>query len=125
MDGWHGGMPAGPSGLGPGNLTHDAFGARTLALMGELEGREVGDWLSGLMIGRELRNARTWAHRQGYDGGRVRLIGGDALVARYAAALAQADVIVERAHTHAAALGLWRIAVQAGIAVPSSLQERP
>ena len=106
-------------GLGPGNLTHDAFGARTLALMGELEGDEVADWLSGLMIGRELRNARTWAHRHGYDGARVRLIGGDALVARYAAALAQADVIVERAHSHAAAFGLWRIAVQAGIAIPS------
>jgi len=60
-----------------------------------------------------------WAHRHGYDGARVRLIGGDALVARYAAALAQADVIVERAHSHAAAFGLWRIAVQAGIAIPS------
>jgi len=106
-------------GLGPGNLVHDAFGARTLALMGELDGDQVGDWLSGLMIGRELRNARTWAHRQGYDGGRVRLIGSDALVARYAAALAQADVIVERAPADAAAQGLWRIAVQAGIAIPS------
>jgi 2-dehydro-3-deoxygalactonokinase len=105
-------------GLGPGNLVHDMFGARTLALMGELQGSEVADWLSGLMIGRELRNARTWAHRQGYDGGRVRLIGSDALVARYAAALTQADVIVERAHSHAAALGLWRIAVQAGIVIP-------
>jgi 2-dehydro-3-deoxygalactonokinase len=106
-------------GLGPGNLVHDAFGARTLALMGELKGDEVADWLSGLMIGRELRNARTWAHRQGYDGSRVRLIGGDALVTRYAAALAQADVTVDRADADAAALGLWRIAVQAGITLPS------
>jgi len=122
------GMPSSPGpgfargvarGLGPGNLVHDMFGARTLALMGELEGSEVADWLSGLMIGRELRNARTWAHRQGYDGGRVRLIGSDALVARYAEALSKADVIVERADTHAAALGLWRIAVQAGLVIPS------
>ena len=105
-------------GLGPGNLAHDAFGARTLALMGELKGDEVADWLSGLIIGREVRNARTWAHRHGYDGARVRLIGEDALVARYAAALAQADVIVERAAAHAAALGMWRIAVQAGMAIP-------
>ena len=106
-------------GLGPGNLAHDAFGARTLALMGELQADDVADWLSGLMIGRELRNARTWAHRQGYDGARVRLIGADALVTRYAAALMQADVIVERARSDAAATGLWRIAVQAGIAIPS------
>lgn len=102
-------------GLGPGNLAHDAFGARTLALMGEIEGDEVADWLSGVMIGREVRNARTWAHRHGYDGSRVRLIGEDRLVTRYERALAQADVAVERAHAHAAAHGLWRLAVQAGI----------
>lgn len=102
-------------GLGPGNLAHDMFGARTLALTGELAGDEVADWLSGLMIGREVRNARTWAHRHGYDGSRVRLIGDDALVARYELALVQADVAVERAHPHAAAHGLWRIAVHAGI----------
>jgi 2-dehydro-3-deoxygalactonokinase len=105
-------------GLGPGNLAHDVFGARTLALMGELEGGEVGDWLSGLMIGREVRNARTWAHRHGYDGGRVRLIGADALCDRYAAALEQAEVIVERAASGAAAHGIFRIAVQAGIVNP-------
>ena len=102
-------------GLGAGNLTHDMFGARTLALTGELAGEDVSDWLSGLMIGREVRNARTWAQRDGYDGARVRLIGDDALVTRYALALAQADVTVERAHPHAAAHGLWRIAVRTGI----------
>jgi 2-dehydro-3-deoxygalactonokinase len=102
-------------GLGPGNLAHDMFGARTLALTGELAGEEVGDWLSGMMIGREVRNARTWAHRHGYDGARVRLIGEDSLVARYATALAHADIAVERADSRAAGHGLWRIAEQAGI----------
>ena len=57
-------------GLGAGNLAHDIFGARTLALMGELAADEVADWLSGVLIGREVRNARTWAHRNGYDGSR-------------------------------------------------------
>jgi 2-dehydro-3-deoxygalactonokinase len=102
-------------GLGPGNLAHDAFGARTLVLAGELDGTEVADWLSGVMIGREVRNARTWAQRHGYDGARVRLVGEDALVARYELALKQADVAVERADPHAAAHGLWRIAVRAGL----------
>jgi len=102
-------------GLGPGNLAHDAFGARTLVLMGELQGSDVPDWLSGVMIGREIRNARTWGQRHGYDGSRVRLVGADTLVARYAAALRQADVAVELADPNAAALGLWRIATQAGI----------
>jgi 2-dehydro-3-deoxygalactonokinase len=70
-------------GLGPGNLAHDVFGARTLALTGELAGEDVADWLSGMMIGREVRNACHWANRHGYDGSRVLLIGEDALVARY------------------------------------------
>lgn len=102
-------------GLGPGSLMHDLFGARTLVLAGELAAAEVADWLSGLMIGREVRNMRTFAHRHGYDGSRVRLIGDDRLVERYAQALAQSDVAVERAPVSAAATGLWRIAVHAGL----------
>ncbi len=102
-------------GLGPGNLAHDAFGARTLALMDELPPAEIADWLSGLMIGREIRNARTWAQRHGYDGARVRLIGEDALVARYELAMQQAEVAIERARPHAAAIGLFRIAIRAGL----------
>ena len=108
-------------GLGPGNLAHDAFGARTLVLMGELQGGDVADWLSGVMIGREIRNARTWGQRHGYDGSRVRLVGADALVARYAAAMRQADVAVELADSNAAAHGMWRIAVLAGIVSPVTL----
>jgi 2-dehydro-3-deoxygalactonokinase len=108
-------------GLGPGNLAHDAFGARTLVLMGELQGGDVADWLSGVMIGREIRNARTWGQRHGYDGSRVRLVGADALVARYAAAMRQADVAVELADSSAAAHGMWRIAVLAGIVSPVTL----
>lgn len=102
-------------GLGPGSLSHDMFGARTLVLMDELAPADVADWLSGLMIGREIRNARTWAHRHGYDGARVRLVGEDALVARYAAAMKVADIAVDVADPSAAAHGLWRIAAQAGL----------
>jgi 2-dehydro-3-deoxygalactonokinase len=105
-------------GLGAGGLGHDIFGARTLALFGELAGHEVPDWLSGVLIGREIRNARSWARRHGYDASSVRLIGDDALVARYVAALALADVAVERADGHAAATGLWRLAVLAGLVQP-------
>jgi len=107
-------------GLGPGGLSHDLFGARTLALMGELAPRDVPDWLSGLLIGRELRNARTWAQRQGCDGARVRLVGTDALLARYAEAMTQADIAMEMAPADAAAQGLWRIAQHACL-VPASM----
>jgi len=116
------GAPVGPGfergvmrGIGAGSILHDAFGARSLALMGELAPEDVSDWLSGVMIGREVRNARVWAHRHGYDGSRVRLIGDDALVARYAKALAHDDLTVEPVANHAAARGLWRIAHSAGL----------
>ena len=107
-------------GLGAGGLSHDLFGARTLALMGELASHDVADWLSGLLIGREVRSARVWAQRQGCDGARVRLVGADALLARYAAALTQAGIAVELAPVDAAARGLWQIAQHASLA-PSKL----
>ncbi len=102
-------------GLGPGPTGHDLFGARTLALAGELPPEDVADWLSGFLVGREVRCARTWARQHGYDGARVRLVGEDTLLARYQLAFAQADIIVERGDAQAAARGLWRIAESAGM----------
>jgi len=97
-------------GLAGGGLGHLIFGARTLALTGELAPVEVPDWLSGLLIGREIRSARTWANRRGLDAARVRVIGGDALVARYRQALAQADIDAEAGPGDAAVRGIARVA---------------
>jgi len=102
-------------GLERGFLSHDMFGARTLVLHGEITSEEAPDWLSGLLIGREIRNARTWAQRHGDDAAKVRLIGTDALVTRYAAACARADIGVDHAPSNAAARGLWQIALEAGL----------
>ena len=103
-------------GLAEGELLHDLFGARTLALTAELRSEEVADWLSGLLIGREVGAARTWAQRAGVDATRVRVIGVDALADRYELALADAGIVAARGIADAAAHGLWRIAVHAGIA---------
>jgi 2-dehydro-3-deoxygalactonokinase len=102
-------------GLGRGDLAHDIFGARTLALTGELAAADVGDWLSGLLIGREIRAARVWAMGVGCDGSRASVIGNDALTARYAVAFAQAGIVAEPAPAGAAARGLWAIARSAGL----------
>jgi 2-dehydro-3-deoxygalactonokinase len=101
-------------GLGPGALSHLAFGARTLGLTGGLEARDVADWLSGLLIGHEIRHAREWAHARGLPSERVRVIGTDALVARYAVALAAAGIVAEPGAPDAAVRGLMRIAGHAG-----------
>jgi 2-dehydro-3-deoxygalactonokinase len=64
-------------------LLHNAFGARALALFGRLPPAESASYLSGLLIGEELRRQELTA------GGEVIAIGAAALTARYALALGQ------------------------------------
>lgn len=101
-------------GLWSGGFMHDIFGARTHVLMGELAPGDVAEWLSGVLIGREIRVARTWAQRAGDDASRVLVVGDDALATRYLRALAQCDVEARRGPPDAAATGLFRIAGASG-----------
>ena len=101
-------------GLGAGGLMHDIFGARTLALVDRLDPVGAGEWLSGVLIGREIRTARSWAHRAGHDASRVLVVGDGALVARYERALAASGIAADRGVEQAAARGLFRIARAAG-----------
>jgi 2-dehydro-3-deoxygalactonokinase len=112
-------------GLGPGELMHDLFAARTLALAGRLAPDEVAEWLSGLLIGREVREGLRWARESGVGAGGVRIIGDDALADRYESALCDAGVPTEVASADSAAYGLWRIAAQAGIAVRAGIAVEP
>jgi 2-dehydro-3-deoxygalactonokinase len=102
------------NGSGPGALLHDLFGARTLALFGELPPDEVADYLSGLLIGNEIAAGRQWATKRG-GSERVTLVGAPALCARYSVALAIAGIAVSEGPADAAARGLWRIAQHAGL----------
>jgi 2-dehydro-3-deoxygalactonokinase len=97
-------------GLGEGALAHNLFGARTLALAGELEPDRIRSWLSGMLIGHEIAGARDWASNYGADASRVRVIGSAAMVERYSAALVRAGIAAEPGDANAAARGLWRIA---------------
>ena len=82
-------------------------------MSGALASDDVADWLSGLLIGREIRAAREWALRAGIDPSLVRIIGSDTLAERYDVALGDAGVLAQRASRDAAALGLWRVASRA------------
>ena len=64
-------------------LLHNAFGVRALALFGRLSPPESASYLSGLLIGEELRLQELPAGRE------VIAIGAAALTARYALALGQ------------------------------------
>jgi 2-dehydro-3-deoxygalactonokinase len=103
-------------------LLHDIFGARTLALCGELMPDESADYLSGLLIGNEIREGRAWANERGAAIGCTVLIGAPALTERYMSAFALSGVETVARAVNAAAHGLWRLAQQARLTVtPRSL----
>jgi len=102
-------------GLKNDDVMHAIFGARTLVLAGEMATTDVGDWLSGALIGAEIRAALAWARDGGIDATCVRIIGNDQLSTRYEHALSLAGVSTEHGDRHAAARGLWRIASRAGL----------
>ena len=96
-------------------LTHDLFSARTLALTEALAPTGVDDYLSGLLLGTEIAAARAWLARQGLARATVMLLGDAPLLLRYRRALALAEIDAVLGPSDAAARGLWRIAVHAGM----------
>lgn len=93
-----------------GGLLHQLFSVRTDGLFGAQKPTALASYLSGLLIGHELRAAL-----EAFPAPRVVLVGAPALTARYGTALNREG----RASTAvsgdaAAAKGLWRIAEKAG-----------
>ncbi len=101
-------------GLRAGAIAHDFFAARTLVLSGELAPADVADFLSGLLIGREVRDGRQWARDRGDTLSQVGVAGADALSGRFVRALVHAG-ITARHIPRAAARGLFRIAQAANL----------
>ncbi len=89
----------------PGHLLHHLFGVRTLGLMGRLAETESASYLSGLLIGHEIR-AELRA------GAAVQLIGTPTLCALYARAIATLGGSAITLDSDAAASGLARIGAQ-------------
>jgi 2-dehydro-3-deoxygalactonokinase len=87
----------------PGGLLHHLFGVRALGLMGSLTEDAAPSYLSGLLIGSEVRSALT-------PGASVHLIGAEQLSARYARAIAACGGTVRLEDEDAAARGLAAIA---------------
>lgn len=85
------------------SLLHAAFSARTLALFDRLASAEAPSYLSGLVIGEELRT-RSDAKAE------VVLIGSPALTRRYALALAALGGSTRSLGAEATWRGLWALA---------------
>ena len=95
---------------GAAGATALLFSARALVLGGQLRAGDSLEYLSGLLVGEELRCAL----KDG-DAAAPVLVGDAALCARYRRALALYDRSSHTAVDGAAAAGLWQIARQAGL----------
>jgi 2-dehydro-3-deoxygalactonokinase len=73
-----------------GGLLHHLFGTRALGLLGELAPAETDSYLSGLLIGHEVRSAV--AEDSAVPGGTVHLAGSETLCRLYALAFAEYGV---------------------------------
>jgi 2-dehydro-3-deoxygalactonokinase len=86
------------------SLLQSAFSVRTLSLFERLPEAQRTSYLSGVVIGEELRSRRLDKHQK------IILIGDPALTMRYSRALAQCGVQVDVAGAQAAWRGLQQIA---------------
>ncbi len=86
----------------PGHLLHHLFGVRSLGLFGQLHDSASASYLSGLLIGHEIRAALQ-------PGDHVTLLGAPALCALYARAIGLCGGIAAIGPADCAAAGLARI----------------
>lgn len=98
---------------GPGGVAARLFTTRTLYLTGELAPQATLDYLSGLLIGEEIRSAL--AARADDAATSIVLVGDESLCGRYREALTAFGRPQARVHGDGAAAGLWRIAKAAGL----------
>lgn len=92
---------------GDGALLHRLFGTRTLGLFDRLASEAAPSYLSGLLIGDEVRAAV-----RRHAGSTVTVIGDPVLCDRYCEVLAGGGVTARAAPPDAARIGLWRMAVE-------------
>jgi len=104
-----------------GGLLHQLFAVRTEGLFGRIDAKSLGSFMSGLLIGHEVRAAL-----ESMPSRHVVLVGAENLAKRYQTALAIANVgTTEVAGDVAAARGLWLVAARAGFESCLPLQAEP
>jgi len=92
-------------------LPRKLFSVRTLGLFGEVAAEGLPDYLSGLLLGAEIRDAL--AHWN--PAAEIGVIGEAALCERYRMALQIAGARARTGFSDATQRGLWRVAVDAGL----------
>ena len=91
-----------------GGLLHQLFGVRTLGLFGQFSPRALPSYLSGLLIGHEVRASGVLSRTP--RPAQVHLIGNDRLLAAYARTLVALGIGVQRHSEDLAAYGMHLLA---------------
>ncbi len=99
-----------------GGLLGRLFSARTLVLFDKLDGNAVPSYVSGLVLGSEINEARSaFAVDEAVDDDDIVIIGGDRLANRYRRALERAGLKSKLSEPDCAAKGLFSIAQAKGL----------
>jgi 2-dehydro-3-deoxygalactonokinase len=98
---------------GPQGIAGRLFTTRSLYLTGELPSAATLDYLSGLLVGEEIRSAIAGHHGRPLPP--LVLIGDETLCGRYQDAFRAFGVTQARVLGDSAAAGLWEIASRAGL----------
>lgn len=100
---------------GKAGTLQSLFSVRTRGLFGELSAQDSAGYLSGLLIGSEIREALAALKARGVTPSDAVLVGAPALTALYAFALKQAGIATTVAGEDCCAHGLFRIARMSGL----------
>jgi len=96
-------------------LPHQLFAVRTLGLTEQLSAQGLADYLSGLLIGHEIRAGMVWRKAAGLDSAPLVLVGEPVLCQRYRDGMQCFEVEVDTILANTAATGLWQIARAASL----------
>jgi 2-dehydro-3-deoxygalactonokinase len=94
---------------GDAGLPHQLFAVRSLGLARRMRASALSDYLSGLLIGHEVRAGLRWRDRAHLTDAPLRLIGETSLCQRYALALHLFGAGPAVVLPQAAAAGLWQL----------------
>lgn len=97
-------------------VAHQMFAARTLGVTGRMAPAALGDYLSGLLIGHELRAGLAWRAQAGLDNTPLTLVGSAELCRRYQLALRHYSGERTLVLDNTAPAGLLLLARAAGLA---------
>lgn len=96
-------------------MSHQVFAARSLGVTGRAPASDLADYLSGLLVGHELRAGLAWRAAATLAQAPLALVGSPLLCQRYAFALQRFDAAQPLLLDNTAPAGLYHLARAAGM----------